>query len=137
MTQQSSQIIYSKTVQGKRYIVPRFFSFLYFIDFISISFFFFNSFQFFQFFNFISKNPVSLNPQVLLQTRETNIQNRIKYRIQELENLPSNIPQNLKIKALIELKALRLLEFQTKVFILFIHFIHFIFLFFSPLIFKI
>lgn len=36
-------------------------------------------------------------------------------RLKALENLPSNIPTDLKTKATIELKALRLLDFQRQV----------------------
>ena len=43
------------------------------------------------------------------------IQARIAHRIQELENLPNTIPEEMKIKALIELRALKLLPFQTQV----------------------
>lgn len=44
------------------------------------------------------------------------IANRIAYRIEELENLPVVMSDDLKVKALIELRALRLLNFQKQVF---------------------
>ena len=43
------------------------------------------------------------------------MQARIAHRIQELENLPSSLSEETRIKALIELKALKLLDFQTQV----------------------
>jgi ATP-dependent helicase STH1/SNF2 len=66
--------------------------------------------------------PTPINPYSALATRENYIQSRVQYRIQELEAIPSNISNeyfhgsgeegNLKIKLLIELKALKLLEKQ-------------------------
>lgn len=43
------------------------------------------------------------------------LQARIAHRIQELENLPGSLPGDLRTKANIELKALRLLNFQRQV----------------------
>lgn len=40
---------------------------------------------------------------------------RITHRIQELENLPGSLAGDLRTKATIELKALRLLNFQRQV----------------------
>ena len=40
------------------------------------------------------------------------IQARIAHRIQELENLPNTFPDDVRRKAMIELRALRLLNFQ-------------------------
>lgn len=40
---------------------------------------------------------------------------RIAHRIQELESLPGSLPGDLRTKATIELKALRLLNFQRQV----------------------
>jgi len=50
----------------------------------------------------------------MIKVREENIKNRIQYRMQELENLAVNLPPQLKTKALVELKALRLLDMQKK-----------------------
>jgi ATP-dependent helicase STH1/SNF2 len=52
----------------------------------------------------------------LIQQREVFNQRRIQYRIKELEALPSTIStgSDLKMKALIELKSLKLLDFQKK-----------------------
>lgn len=43
------------------------------------------------------------------------LQARIAHRIQELENLPGSLAGDLRTKATIELKALRLLNFQRQV----------------------
>lgn len=43
------------------------------------------------------------------------LQARIAHRIQELESLPGSLPGDLRTKATIELKALRLLNFQRQV----------------------
>jgi SWI/SNF-related matrix-associated actin-dependent regulator of chromatin subfamily A protein 2/4 len=43
------------------------------------------------------------------------IQARIIQRIKELEGLPGNLPDDLRIKAMIELRALRLLNVQKQV----------------------
>ena len=43
------------------------------------------------------------------------IQARIVQRIKELEGLPGNLPDDLRLKAMIELRALRLLNVQKQV----------------------
>lgn len=43
------------------------------------------------------------------------LQARITHRIAELENLPGSLAGDLRTKATIELKALRLLNFQRQV----------------------
>lgn len=43
------------------------------------------------------------------------LQARIAHRIQDLENLPGSLAGDLRTKANIELKALRLLNFQRQV----------------------
>ena len=43
------------------------------------------------------------------------LQARIAHRIQELESLPGSLPPDLRTKATVELKALRLLNFQRQV----------------------
>lgn len=40
---------------------------------------------------------------------------RIAHRIQVLQNLPAVMPDDLRMKAMIELRALRLLNFQKQV----------------------
>ncbi|KAJ1963043.1 ATP-dependent DNA helicase Snf21, partial [Dispira parvispora] len=80
--------------------------------------------------------PVGVDPQVLIQERERRIATRIFNRIKELEDLPGNLAggdessptdavlvdgngvsnsQNPKLRALIELKSLKLLEKQKMV----------------------
>ncbi|KAG0055639.1 hypothetical protein BGZ83_007939 [Gryganskiella cystojenkinii] len=80
-----------------------------------------------------SISPIGIDPYALAQERDHRLKNRIKYRIDELDHLPSNIASEPldplgglieyenkapvagpKLKALIELKALRLLERQKK-----------------------
>ncbi|KAF9985882.1 hypothetical protein BGZ75_002461 [Mortierella antarctica] len=80
-----------------------------------------------------SISPVGIDPYALAQERENRLNARIKYRIEELENLPSNIASEPldpsgglldqenkaplsgpKMKALIEMKMLRLLPKQKK-----------------------
>ncbi|RKO92339.1 SNF2 family N-terminal domain-containing protein [Blyttiomyces helicus] len=61
-------------------------------------------------------NPIGIDPITLHQERERTVRARIQYRIQELESLPSNLSNDAgqKIKALIELKSLRLLDKQRR-----------------------
>lgn len=51
-------------------------------------------------------------PSFLFPSR---LQARIAHRIQELESLPGSLPPDLRTKATVELKALRLLNFQRQV----------------------
>ncbi|XP_076812065.1 SWI/SNF-related matrix-associated actin-dependent regulator of chromatin subfamily A member 4-like [Clavelina lepadiformis] len=60
------------------------------------------------------KKPEGIDPNIILQERENRIEARIAQRIVELENIPANIADDLRIKATIELKALRLLGFQKQ-----------------------
>ena len=61
------------------------------------------------------QKPNGLDPIDLIRERENSILNKIKYRIGELENLPIKLlGDELKLKINIELKALRLLEFQKQ-----------------------
>ncbi|XP_046697235.1 probable global transcription activator SNF2L2 isoform X1 [Silurus meridionalis] len=60
------------------------------------------------------QKPQGLDPAELLQEREYRLQARIAHRIQELENLPGSLPPDLRTKATVELKALRLLNFQRQ-----------------------
>ncbi|ETN75852.1 hypothetical protein NECAME_03625 [Necator americanus] len=59
--------------------------------------------------------PVGIDPASLLKEREFRIQNRVGLRIQELSNLPADLPPNLRIRAEIELRALRLVNLQAQV----------------------
>uniref|UniRef100_A0A672V8I2 SWI/SNF related BAF chromatin remodeling complex subunit ATPase 2 n=1 Tax=Strigops habroptila TaxID=2489341 RepID=A0A672V8I2_STRHB len=60
------------------------------------------------------QKPQGLDPVEILQEREYRLQARIAHRIQELENLPGSLPPDLRTKATVELKALRLLNFQRQ-----------------------
>uniref|UniRef100_A0A8C1KQA4 SWI/SNF related, matrix associated, actin dependent regulator of chromatin, subfamily a, member 4a n=1 Tax=Cyprinus carpio TaxID=7962 RepID=A0A8C1KQA4_CYPCA len=60
------------------------------------------------------QKPRGLDPVEVLQEREYRLQARIAHRIQELENLPGSLAGDLRTKANIELKALRLLNFQRQ-----------------------
>jgi ATP-dependent helicase STH1/SNF2 len=80
--------------------------------------------------------PVGMDSEELIVERERRVKSRIQYRVQELESLPNNLTNDLpekiaylkdditeagkngssvKLRAIIELKALRLLEKQKKV----------------------
>lgn len=52
---------------------------------------------------------------IFIQCDLIRLQARIAHRIQELENLPGSLAGDLRTKATIELKALRLLNFQRQV----------------------
>lgn len=80
--------------------------------------------------------PIGIDSEELIIERERRVKARVQYRIQELESLPNNLSNDLpdkmaaleedikeagkngssvKLRAIIELKALRLLEKQKKV----------------------
>ncbi|KAI9261409.1 SNF2 family N-terminal domain-containing protein [Phascolomyces articulosus] len=76
-----------------------------------------------------SITPTGMDPHSVITERERRIRTRIQYRIAELEKLPSNLMMNMpntltvatkenasstKLKAVIELKALRLLSRQKR-----------------------
>ena len=56
--------------------------------------------------------PAGIDPVTILQERENRLAARIAHRIDELNNLPVNMAEDVKTKAEIELRALRLLNFQ-------------------------
>ncbi|XP_033111192.1 probable global transcription activator SNF2L2 [Anneissia japonica] len=58
--------------------------------------------------------PQGIDPLTILHERENRISSRIAYRLQQLQNLPGSLPDDLKLKATIEMKALRLLNFQRQ-----------------------
>lgn len=59
------------------------------------------------------KKPDGLDPFEIMKERENLIQQKIQYRIATLESLPAKLMSDeLRLKVFIELKALRLLEFQ-------------------------
>ncbi|CAI9732152.1 probable global transcription activator SNF2L2 isoform X1 [Octopus vulgaris] len=58
--------------------------------------------------------PTGLDPIEILNEREHRLGARIAQRIQELETLPATMPEDMQMKAMIELRALRLLNFQRQ-----------------------
>ncbi|KAL4709787.1 hypothetical protein ACJJTC_001241 [Scirpophaga incertulas] len=58
--------------------------------------------------------PVGIDPLQILNERENRIAARIAHRIEVLSNLPANIPDDLRLQATIELRALRVLNFQKQ-----------------------
>lgn len=58
--------------------------------------------------------PLGLDPLLILQERENRVAARIAHRIDELSNLPTTMSEDLRIKAQIELRALRVLNFQRQ-----------------------
>jgi SWI/SNF-related matrix-associated actin-dependent regulator of chromatin subfamily A protein 2/4 len=58
--------------------------------------------------------PSGIDPVQLLQERENRLASRVAHRIDELSNLPVNMADDVRLKAEIELRALRLLNFQRQ-----------------------
>lgn len=58
--------------------------------------------------------PAGIDPLLILQERENRIAARIAFRIEELDNLPTNMSEDLRITAEIERRALRVLNFQRQ-----------------------
>merc|ERR1712223_1104121 len=58
--------------------------------------------------------PAGIDPVTLLQERENRLAARVSHRIDELSNLPVNMADDIRRKAEIELRALRLLNFQRQ-----------------------
>ncbi len=58
--------------------------------------------------------PAGLDPITLLQERENRLASRVAHRIDELSNLPVNMAGDVRMKAEIELRSLRLLNFQRQ-----------------------
>jgi len=56
--------------------------------------------------------PAGIDPVTILQERENRLAGRIAHRIDELSTLPVSMAEDVKTKAEIELRALRLLNFQ-------------------------
>lgn len=61
----------------------------------------------------VSKPP-GLDPITMLQERENRLASRVAHRIDELSQLPVNMADDIRVKAEIELRALRLLNFQRQ-----------------------
>lgn len=62
----------------------------------------------------MATKPLGIDPITILQERENRMASRIALRMEELSNLPANMPEDLRIKAQIELRALRVLNFQRQ-----------------------
>merc|ERR1739838_1136410 len=60
------------------------------------------------------RRPEGLDPNIILREREDRIESKIAHRIVSLESISADVPSEMKIKALIELKALRLVAFQKQ-----------------------
>ena len=58
--------------------------------------------------------PGGIDPVTLLHERENRLAARVAHRIDELSNLPVSMAEDVKVKAEIELRALRLLNFQRQ-----------------------
>ena len=58
--------------------------------------------------------PVGLDPLTILQERENRKSTRIAHRIDVLTTLPTSMGDDLRLKAEIELRSLRLLNFQRQ-----------------------
>jgi len=58
--------------------------------------------------------PVGLDPLIILQERENRLAARIAHRVQQLSNMPTTMSDDLRIKVEIELRALRVLNFQRQ-----------------------
>lgn len=58
--------------------------------------------------------PIGLDPLIMLQERENRLAARIAHRVQQLSNLPTTMSDDLRIKVEIELRALRVLNFQRQ-----------------------
>lgn len=58
--------------------------------------------------------PPGIDPIEILRERENRVSQRIALRTEELSSLPADLPENLKRKAMLELRALRLTAFQRQ-----------------------
>lgn len=58
--------------------------------------------------------PMGLDPIMILNERENRMASRIALRMEQLKNLPTNMPEDLRLQAQIELRALRVLNFQRQ-----------------------
>ncbi|XP_074603236.1 SWI/SNF-related matrix-associated actin-dependent regulator of chromatin subfamily A member 2-like isoform X2 [Brevipalpus obovatus] len=58
--------------------------------------------------------PVGIDPVEIIKETENKIAQRIAHRIEELQNISGNLPEDLQVKAITELRALRLVNFQRQ-----------------------
>ena len=60
------------------------------------------------------QRPAGLDPIEIIAERENRIGQKIALRIKELESIPANIDDDVRIRVTIELRALRLVQFQKQ-----------------------
>ncbi|KAK1117792.1 hypothetical protein K0M31_015728 [Melipona bicolor] len=60
------------------------------------------------------EKPAGLDPQLILQERENRVTTRIALRMEQLNSLPTNMPEDLRTQVQIELRMLRVLNFQRQ-----------------------
>nr|XP_018898267.1 PREDICTED: ATP-dependent helicase brm-like [Bemisia tabaci] len=58
--------------------------------------------------------PTGIDPILILQERENRVAARIAHHMEKLSNLPSTVSDEIRLKAQIELRALRILNFQRQ-----------------------
>ena len=58
--------------------------------------------------------PAGLDPLLLLSERENRVASRMTQRISELEDMSATMSDDLQVQAMIELRALRLINFQRQ-----------------------
>ncbi|KAL7293002.1 hypothetical protein TKK_0013451 [Trichogramma kaykai] len=61
-----------------------------------------------------SGKPAPVDPLVIIQERENRVASRIALRMEQLNYLPTNMPEDLRTQAQIELGMLRVLNFQRQ-----------------------
>lgn len=60
------------------------------------------------------EKPAGLNPLLILQERENRVTTRIALRMEQLNSLPTNLPEDLRTQVQIELRMLRVLNLQRQ-----------------------
>ena len=60
------------------------------------------------------EKPIGLDPLLILQEREDRVRTRIALRMEQLNSLPTNMPEDLRVQVQIELRMLRVLNFQRQ-----------------------
>lgn len=60
------------------------------------------------------EKPAGLNPLLILEERENRVTTRIALRMEQLNSLPTNLPEDLRTQVQIELRMLRVLNLQRQ-----------------------
>lgn len=60
------------------------------------------------------EKPTGLDPLLILQERENRVTTRIALRMEQLNSLPTNMPEDLRTQVQIELRMLRVLNLQRQ-----------------------